>query len=89
MRPLAEKSSGKQTAKTSGSSRGGGFERLTTVLKRESKGGDGACDHSESPAQSTGPEVETVMEEGVVKKIIVRCSCGAITEIDCRYDAPS
>lgn len=89
MRPLAEKSSGKQTAKTSGPSRGGGFERLTTVLKRESKGGDGACEHAESSHQSGVPEVETIVEEGVVKKIIVRCSCGAVTEIDCRYDAPS
>ncbi len=38
-------------------------------------------------AEHTSSVVEYVEEEGVVKKIVVKCSCGKVTEIDCVYDA--
>lgn len=33
-----------------------------------------------------GSRVSYVMEEGRVVKIVVTCSCGQVTEIDCKYE---
>lgn len=32
-----------------------------------------------------GTRVETIMERGRVTRLIVTCSCGTVTEIECRY----
>ena len=32
-----------------------------------------------------GTRVETVVERGRVTKLIVSCTCGNVTEIECRY----
>jgi len=32
-----------------------------------------------------GTRVETVMEHGRVTRLIVTCTCGNVTEIECRY----
>jgi hypothetical protein len=29
--------------------------------------------------------VETIMERGRVTRLIVTCTCGTVTEIECRY----
>jgi hypothetical protein len=34
----------------------------------------------------SGSRVSYVMEEGRVKKIVVTCSCGQVTEIACKYE---
>ncbi|MGK0237899.1 MAG: hypothetical protein ACI92G_001363 [Candidatus Pelagisphaera sp.] len=34
----------------------------------------------------SGSRVSYVMEEGCVKKIVVTCACGQVTEIDCKYE---
>lgn len=88
MKPLVEKSAAKTTANSAGRSGRDAFEKLAIVLKRKKSASD------ESSAEETGehqsscePSVQTVEEDGVVKRIIVTCSCGAVTEIDCQYDA--
>lgn len=35
----------------------------------------------------SGSRVSYVTEEGRVKKIVVTCACGQVTEIDCKYEA--
>ncbi|MEZ5278631.1 MAG: hypothetical protein R3F07_19780 [Opitutaceae bacterium] len=32
-----------------------------------------------------GTRVETIMERGRVTRLIVTCTCGTVTEIECRY----
>ena len=85
MRPLVEKSASHKAAKTSGSGKGTSFERLGVVLKRHS--GENPVSGEDSKSAHSGHEakVETVVKEGVVEKIIVHCSCGSVTEIDCLY----
>jgi hypothetical protein len=41
-----------------------------------------------SPQHETGAHgtrVETVVERGRVTRLIITCTCGNVTEIDCRY----
>lgn len=41
-----------------------------------------------SPQHETGAHgtrIETVVERGRVTRLIVTCTCGNVTEIDCRY----
>ncbi|RKX35739.1 MAG: hypothetical protein DRP71_02365 [Verrucomicrobia bacterium] len=41
-----------------------------------------------SPQNETGAHgtrIETVVERGRVTKLIVTCTCGNVTEIECRY----
>ena len=41
-----------------------------------------------SPQHETGDHgtrIETVVERGRVTRLIVTCTCGNVTEIDCRY----
>ena len=40
-----------------------------------------------SPEKHLSSSIEYVEDQGVVKKIIVTCKCGEVTEIDCLYDA--
>lgn len=40
------------------------------------------------PGSECETTLETVEKDGVIQKIIVRCRCGEITEIDCRYPDP-
>jgi hypothetical protein len=86
VRPLAEKSANRDPAN---SSEGAGdpaptFENLAAALRRHRSPGAGKDCGKDS--EDAGSSVETVVEEGVVKKIIVRCRCGEVTEIDCAYD---
>ena len=39
--------------------------------------------HAETGAHGT--RVETVVERGRVTRLIVTCTCGTVTEIECRY----
>jgi hypothetical protein len=39
--------------------------------------------HTETGAH--GSRVQTIVERGRVTKIIVTCSCGKVTELDCTY----
>lgn len=34
----------------------------------------------------SGSRVSYVTEDGRVKKIVVTCACGQVTEIDCKYE---
>ncbi len=46
---------------------------------------EGECQVEESEGES-GSRVAYVTEEGRVTKIVVTCSCGQVTEIDCAYE---
>jgi len=85
MRPLVEKSASGKAAKTSGPAKGSSFERLGLVLRRHSGEKTGSGEASKAPHGGHEAKVETVVKEGVVEKIIVQCSCGSVTEIDCLY----
>ncbi len=62
--------------------KGSGFQPLGQALKQSvDSEGKGSFELAEGHEK----KVETVEEEGVVKKIVVRCSCGEVMEIDCRY----
>ncbi|MFO7724823.1 MAG: hypothetical protein R6V45_04660 [Oceanipulchritudo sp.] len=86
MRPLVEKNAGGEAAKTSGPGKGSGFERLGAVLKRHWRENTASGNDAKEAREDHEAKVETVVEEGVVQKIIVHCSCGSVTEIDCRYE---
>lgn len=34
---------------------------------------------------SEDPKIEVVVESDIIRKIIVNCSCGKCTELECRY----
>jgi hypothetical protein len=82
--PAAKGKAGRKKENAAGptAAKGSGFQPLGQALQRsvetEGKG-------SFALAGGHEKKVETVEEEGVVKKIVVRCSCGEVTEIDCRY----
>ena len=40
---------------------------------------------AQSETGAHGTRVETVVERGRVTKLIITCTCGNVTEIDCRY----
>ena len=82
MRPLVEKNAGRGPAKKAG--KPSGFEKLDVVLHRKSKE-KLSTGEDEEVHETKGAKLETVVEEGVVKKIIVRCTCGEVIEIDCDY----
>lgn len=44
---------------------------------------------TESAENACSGKLETVEEDGFVKKIIYRCSCGETVEIDCQYHSES
>lgn len=85
MRPLVEKSASGKAAKTTGPGKGSSFERLGVVLKRHSGENTGSGEEAKGTHADHEAKVETVVKEGVVEKIIVHCSCGSVTEIDCLY----
>lgn len=89
MRPLVEKSAASQSAKKAGQAGpgAGGFEKLSLVLRRQSQQSASSQEGGQHAHGGAEAKVETVVEEGVVKKIIVRCSCGERIEIDCQYEA--
>lgn len=59
------------------------FARAVGLDEGKSLPEPGPQDTESEPRHST---VEYVEEEGVVKKIIVTCGCGKVTEIDCLYE---
>ncbi len=38
---------------------------------------------------ATGPNVEVVKQGDKVVRLVIRCTCGEVTEIDCLYPAGS
>ena len=87
MRPLAENSAKDHPAKSSGgeAAKPARFQNLAAALRRHGSSSSDPSPHGDR--DDAGPTVETVVEEGVVKMIRVRCSCGEVIEIDCAYDA--
>lgn len=83
MRPLVSNPSSENERK--GVANSAGFTPLLSPdsLKNEEKSSGESVAGSSSDACEK--DVELVVEQGVVKKIRVRCSCGEITEINCRY----
>lgn len=60
------------------------FEPLPLAMKRAGRA------HAKKAGGQTGhagheKKVETEEENGVITKIIVTCSCGEVTEIECGY----
>lgn len=83
MRPLVNKSGSENAPKGAANSAG-----FTPLLATESLQNDGNSEAAKDPKVVSGAcekDVELVVEQGVVHKIRVRCSCGEITEINCRY----
>ncbi|MEX0322945.1 MAG: hypothetical protein AB3N63_12350 [Puniceicoccaceae bacterium] len=83
MRPLVEKSALPTPAKSSGLDLG--FKKLGDVLKgkKESPMTNGSAVKNNGHHQTVN--LETVEVDGVIKSIIVQCSCGEVIEIDCSY----
>lgn len=40
-----------------------------------------------TPAPEAGPSVDVVKEGGKIVRIVVKCSCGELLEIECLYSA--
>ena len=88
MKPFITDKRVEQTAEKSavkGSAKPTGFQKLESVLKRKESGNPNH--HKPAPGGQQGHQtrVETIEEDGFVVKIIVRCQCGEVTEIDCGY----
>jgi len=58
-----------------------GFRTYRQILEKKILAGDAAGDASKRCKK----KVEVIEEEGIVKRIRIRCSCGEITELDCDY----
>ena len=59
-----------------------------TMLELESEKNSGKNQDPEAPVSkqpACEKKIEVISDQGVVKLIRVRCSCGEITEIDCEY----
>lgn len=99
MKPLGGKNpaSGQQSGKTGGGEEqaakkqaatkqaGSRFEPLPVAMKRVQRT---AAQKATAPAKDEArheKSVETVEEDGIITKIIVTCSCGEVTEIECEY----
>lgn len=83
MRPLVEKSAAANPENSTGIKRG--FQRLGEVLKYKNNRIADLQDGAGSHLNGCEITVEAVEEQGLVKKLMVQCSCGEMIEIDCRY----
>ena len=83
MRPLANKSEPENAPKYAENP--AGFTPLLALESRKSDGNSEAGKASKEATVTCEKDVELVVEQGVVRKIRVQCSCGEIIEINCRY----
>ena len=75
---------GKKLHKTN-STKGGFVPFKAAISPSQQKNVELKCDIVEQ-AESTTSKVDVIEEEGVIKQIIVTCSCGKVTKIDCLYE---
>jgi hypothetical protein len=86
MQPLQPKKVPGNAEKTAagGAGRISGFTPMLAVLQNQARQQGHGKAAANTPA-GCSQKVQTVEEDGVVKKIIVTCSCGEVTEIHCDY----
>ena len=74
------------TRTASGTVNGGAGSKLPALARSGSPPAPAApAPDSHVETGEHGTRVETVMERGRVTRLIVTCTCGTVTEIECRY----
>ncbi|MFP4260206.1 MAG: hypothetical protein ACLFS1_03915 [Opitutales bacterium] len=85
MEPLANRQSNATPQGAGPAAKSAGFKGLLAAQIESDKENKKKTEPGYSAESECSKKIEVVSDEGVVKVIRVRCSCGEVTEIECEY----